>query len=69
MIAYAECEPDAATAFGKVGTTDVNARWSRWFEDVIVQLTDANGNLFRAEEVWHLAEGSAQAESSSSSTG
>jgi L-rhamnose mutarotase len=61
MIAYAECVPDAATAFAKVGTTDVNARWSHWFEDIIVQLTDANGNQFRAEEVWHMAEEDAPA--------
>jgi L-rhamnose mutarotase len=54
VIAYAECEPDVATAFSKVGATDVNARWAAWFEDVIVRLTDESGNLFRAEEVWHL---------------
>jgi L-rhamnose mutarotase len=54
VIAYAECEPDVATAFGKVGATDVNARWAAWFEDVIVRLTDERGSLFRAEEVWHL---------------
>ena len=54
VIAYAECEPDVATAFGKVGATEVNARWAAWFEDVIVELTDESGNLFRAEEVWHL---------------
>lgn len=54
VIAYAECEPDVATAFGKIGETDVNRRWAEWFEDVIVQLTDEHGNLFRAEEVWHL---------------
>ena len=54
IIAYAECEPDAATAFGKVGATEVNARWAKWFEDVIVQLTDENGQLFRVDEVWHL---------------
>jgi L-rhamnose mutarotase len=54
IIAYAECHPDVATAFGKVGATDANARWSKWFEDVIVTLTDEQGNLFRADEVWHL---------------
>lgn len=54
VIAYAECHPDAATAFGKVGATEVNARWSRWFEDVIVRLTDERGELFRVDEVWHL---------------
>ena len=54
VIAYCECEPDVATAFGKIGATEVNARWSAWFEDVIVSLTDEDGNLFVAEEVWHL---------------
>src|SRR5712691_8836433 len=48
VIAYAECHPDVATAFGKVGATDVNGRWSEWFEDVIVELVDEEGNLFRA---------------------
>jgi L-rhamnose mutarotase len=61
MIAYAECEPHAATAFAKVGGTDINARWSRWFEDIILQLADADGKLFWAEEVWHLAENVAPA--------
>lgn len=54
VIAYAECEPDAATAFGKVGATDVNARWAAWFSDIIVDLTDASGDLRWAQEVWHL---------------
>jgi L-rhamnose mutarotase len=54
VIAYCECHPDVATAFGKVGATDVNTRWARWFEDVIEELTDAEGRLFTADEVWHL---------------
>ncbi len=54
VVAYAECHPDVATAFGKVGATDVNTRWSEWFEDVIVSLADEEGNLFRCDEVWHL---------------
>ena len=54
VIAYAECHPDVATAFGKVGATDVNRRWAEWFRDLIVSLTDEQGNLFRADEVWHL---------------
>jgi L-rhamnose mutarotase len=53
-VAYAECHPDAETAFGKVGATEVNARWSAWFTDVIEELTDADGRLFTADEVWHL---------------
>lgn len=54
VIAYVECHPDVATAFGKVAATDVNARWSKWFEDIIVRLTDDEGQLLWAEEVWHL---------------
>ena len=54
VIAYAECEPDIATAFGKLAPTEVNARWAKWFEDVIVSLTDEEGRLYLLEEVWHL---------------
>ena len=54
IMAYCECEPDAATAFATVGATEVNQRWAQWFEDVIVDLTDEHGELRWAEEVWHL---------------
>jgi L-rhamnose mutarotase len=54
VYAYCECEPDAATAFGRVGATEVNRRWSEWFEDVIEALTDDAGELRWAEQVWHL---------------
>ncbi len=54
IIGYVECHPDAATAFGKIAATDVNARWQEWFKDVIVSLTDEHGELQRLEEVWHL---------------
>jgi len=54
IIAYAECHPDVATAFGKLGPSEANARWSKWFEEIIPRLTDEEGNLFRADEVWHL---------------
>lgn len=54
VIAYAECHPDAATAFGRVGATDVNARWAEWFTDVLAEHTDADGGLVEAVEVWHL---------------
>jgi L-rhamnose mutarotase len=54
VVAYVECHPDAATAFGALGPQEVNARWATWFEDVIVSLTDENGNLYRLDEVWHL---------------
>jgi L-rhamnose mutarotase len=54
VIAYCECEPDVATAFGKIGESEANARWSIYFEDLIVALTDEDGKLFEAQEVWHL---------------
>lgn len=56
VIAYCECHPDAATALGAVAATEVNSRWSAWFSDVIEELTDADGQLFFADEVWHLDE-------------
>ncbi|MDP6076894.1 MAG: L-rhamnose mutarotase, partial [Acidimicrobiales bacterium] len=54
VTAYVECHPDITTAFGKIGATDVNERWSKWFEDVILSLVDDNGDLYWADEVWHL---------------
>ena len=54
VIAYLECHPDVATVFGKIGDSDINARWSKWFEEVIVSLADEDGNLYWADEVWHL---------------
>jgi L-rhamnose mutarotase len=54
VVGYVECEPDAASAFAALGPNEANARWSKWFEDVIVSLTDEDGELYRLEEVWHL---------------
>lgn len=53
IIGYVECEPDIETAFDSLGSTDVNARWSHYFTDIIISLTDRDGNLCWAEEVWH----------------
>jgi L-rhamnose mutarotase len=54
IVAYVECHPDVATAFGKLSAYEANARWATWFEDVIVSLTDEQGNLVTLDEVWHL---------------
>src|SRR5581483_359247 len=54
IYAYAEVEPDVQTAMAKLAPSEVNRRWSEWCEDVIVSLTDESGQLYRAEEVWHL---------------
>jgi L-rhamnose mutarotase len=54
VVAYVECHPDVASAFARLGAHEANSRWSEWFRDVIVSLTDEQGNLFTLEEVWHL---------------
>jgi L-rhamnose mutarotase len=54
IVAYAEVSPDLQTALGKLGTSEYNAKWATWFEDLIVNLTDAKGRLMSMTEVWHL---------------
>lgn len=54
VIAYAECEPDAETAFGKMAATDVDKRWSRSFEEVLERRFDDAGRAMTVAEVWHL---------------
>ena len=54
IVAYVECHPDVATAFSALGAYEANDRWSEWFKDVIVSLTDENGELMTLPEVWHL---------------
>jgi L-rhamnose mutarotase len=41
-------------AFAQLADNEANARWSEWFEDVIVSLTDESGELITLAEVWHL---------------
>jgi len=53
VVGYCECEPDVDTAFSLIGATDINTKWRIWFEEVIEQLVDEDGNLFAFEEVWH----------------
>jgi L-rhamnose mutarotase len=54
IVAYVECHPDVASAFGKLAGYESTGRWGEWFQDVIVSLTDENGQLMTLEEVWHL---------------
>lgn len=54
MIACCECDPDAETVFGMLAGSDANRRWSEWFEEIIVSLTDDDGLLRTAQEVWHM---------------
>ena len=55
VIGYVECEPDAATCFGRLAHAEANVRWSKWFEDIIVSLTDDDGSMHSMQELWHLA--------------
>jgi L-rhamnose mutarotase len=54
VVGYVEVVPDSKTAFAKLGTYEVNAKWSEWFRDVILNLGDNHGTLMRMTEVWHL---------------
>jgi L-rhamnose mutarotase len=54
VVGYFEAIPDAKTASEKMGKSEVNAKWAEWFKEVIVNLTDTNGNLMVMKEVWHL---------------
>jgi L-rhamnose mutarotase len=54
IIAYCECEPDAATAFARVGESEASDRWNEYFKDIIVSLTGPDGELVEYAEVWHL---------------
>jgi L-rhamnose mutarotase len=54
VVGYVECHPDVATAFSTIQPNGINKRWAKWFEDVIVELADENGDLIKMDEVWHL---------------
>jgi L-rhamnose mutarotase len=53
VVYYGEFEPDMATAFARMGETDVNRRWGESFRGIITTLTDETGHVFSAREVFH----------------
>jgi L-rhamnose mutarotase len=53
VVYYGEFYPDMATVFAKMGATEVNTRWGEAFEGIITKITDADGNLLTAHEVYH----------------
>ncbi len=55
-VGYFEAVPNKRAVSEKLSQSDANERWSRWFETVIRNLTDEEGNLIEMQEVWHLAE-------------
>ena len=54
VIGYCECHPDVETCFERFAALGVGERWAAWMEGMVVNLTDANGQLYRYEEDWHL---------------
>jgi L-rhamnose mutarotase len=48
VIAYAH------TAFAKIAATEVDARWSEWFTELIERRFGDDGAPMTAQEVWHL---------------
>ena len=53
VVYYGEFHPDMATTFARIGTTDVNRRWGEAFQGIITTITDVDGNLISAREVYH----------------
>jgi L-rhamnose mutarotase len=53
VVYYGEYHPDMTTVFGRIGGTDVNRRWGESFAGIITTITDADGALITADEVFH----------------
>jgi len=51
---YGEFYPDMATATATIGTTDINRRCGESFAGIITTITDDEGRLFTADEVFHI---------------
>jgi L-rhamnose mutarotase len=54
VIGYAECYPDAMSAWRSVEVSEVDRRWQEWMEDVIESRLDDDGNPLVFQELWHL---------------
>ena len=53
VVYYGDYYPDMATVLAKMGQTEVNGRWGTAFEGIITKITDAEGRLITADEVFH----------------
>jgi L-rhamnose mutarotase len=53
VVYYGEFYPDMDTVFGKMATYEVNQRWGDAFEGIITTITDRDGKLIAADEVYH----------------
>jgi L-rhamnose mutarotase len=53
VVYYGEFYPDMDTVFARMAEHEVNTRWGTAFEGIITRITDAQGNLLTADEVFH----------------
>ena len=53
VVYYGEFYPDMATCFAKMGQTEVNGRWGKAFEGIITTITEPDGGLIVAKEMYH----------------
>jgi L-rhamnose mutarotase len=53
VVYYGEFYPDMRTVLARMGAHEVNARWGSAFEGIITTITDVDGNLLVADEVYH----------------
>jgi L-rhamnose mutarotase len=53
VVYYGEYYPDMETVFGKMAQAEVNDRWGKAFEGIVTTITDAEGNLLTADEIFH----------------
>jgi L-rhamnose mutarotase len=53
VVYYGEFYPDMTTVFTRMAEHEVNARWGTAFEGIITTITDAEGNLLTADEIYH----------------
>lgn len=53
VVYYGEFYPDLKTVFARMAEHEVNARWGAAFEGIITTITDGEGNLLTADEIYH----------------
>jgi L-rhamnose mutarotase len=53
VVYYGEFRPDMDGAFARIGATDVNRRWGEAFGGIITTITNPDGSLITAQEVYH----------------
>ena len=53
VVYYGEYHPTFDTVVGNMGRTEVNGRWGEAFQGIISTITDSQGRLITADEIYH----------------